>query len=116
MLFWEIIISAIVFLVLLIIPFRSRWYMGCGFGLAGAILAGGIAFGACWYYLKYYYVKPRPRNDSDWAGLETLVLCLLVIVGSTVLGLLGGIGCAYGLGLARSSSDKPSSIPDPLEF
>ena len=46
---WQIIAAAVVFLALLVIPLRSRWYMGCELGLLGAIQGGVVAFGAGWY-------------------------------------------------------------------
>jgi hypothetical protein len=95
---WLIIGVALVFLVLLVIPLGSRWYKGCALALLGAILTGGGTFGAGWYYLTYCYVKPRPRNDSDWSGLETVLLCLVALpVVGAIVGLLLGIYCAYWL-------------------
>ena len=112
---WNVLVIVIVFLSLLIIPLRSRWYMGCGLALGGAILAGGTAFGAGWYYLRYHYVAPRPRHDMDFGGFATVLLYLLFIpAGSALLGLLLGIGYAYWL--VGSLPDKSSSKPDSLEF
>ncbi len=98
MLFWYVIGGGIVFLGLLIIPLRSRWFMGCGLALLGAVLGGASAFGAGWYYLTYYFVKPKPRHDMDFGGLETPLLCLLAMpVVGALLGLVLGLGCAYWL-------------------
>jgi hypothetical protein len=110
---WYVLVGGIVFLGLLVIPLRSRWYMGCGLALLGAILAGGTAFGAGWYYVTHYHVAPRPRHDMDFSGLETPLICLVVIPAfSTLVGLLLGIGCAYLL--VESLPDKSSSKPDRL--
>lgn len=111
---WYVIII-VVFFGMLIIPLRSRWYMGCGLGFLGAILASGAAFGAGWYYVTYCFVKPRPRHDMDFGGLETPLICLVLIpAGSVLLGFLLGIGCAYWV--AGSLPDKSSSKPESLEF
>jgi len=113
--FWYVIVGGIVLLALLVIPLRSRWYMGCGLALLGAILAGGTAFGAGWYYLKYYHVKPRPRHDMDFNGMEAPLLCIIVIPAlSTLVGFVLGLGCAYFL--AGSRADEPPSKPDRLDF
>ena len=96
MFFWYIIGGGIVFLTLLVIPFRSHWYMGCGLALLGAFLTGGIAFGAGWYYVRYHHVAPRPKHDMDFSGFETPVICLVFIpLLSALLGLVLGIWCAY---------------------
>ena len=81
---WYVIII-VVFFGMLIIPLRSRWYMGCGLGFLGAILASGAAFGAGWYYVTYCFVKPRPRHDMDFGGLETPLICLVLIPAGSVL-------------------------------
>jgi hypothetical protein len=109
--FWYFIAFGIVFVGLLVIPLRSRWYMGCGFALLGAILAGGTAFGAGWYYVNHFHVSPRPRHDMDFSGLETPLIWLVVIPAlSTLVGLVLGIGCAYFL--VGSLPDKSSSKSD----
>jgi hypothetical protein len=115
MIFWYVIVGGIVLLGLLAIPLRSRWYMGCALALLGAILGGGTAFGAGWYYVNHYHVTPRPRHDMDFSGLETPLLCLVVIPAlSTLVGLVVGIGYAYSL--VGSLPDKSSSKPDGLEI
>ena len=96
MFFWYVIVGGIVFLGLLVIPLRSRWYMGCGMASLGAILGGGAGFAAGWIYSTYFYVKPRPRHDMDFAGLETLILCFVALpVLGVLLGLVLGIWSAY---------------------
>jgi hypothetical protein len=113
--FWYIIVGGVVFLGLLVIPLRARWYLGCGLALLGAILAGGAAFGAGWYYLKHYHVAPRPRHDMDFSGLETPLICLVVIPAlSTLVGLLLGMACAYFL--VGSLPEESSSRPDRRGF
>jgi hypothetical protein len=110
---WYIIITIVV-LVLVMIPLRS-WYVGCGLGLLGAILAGGAAFGAGWYYVKYHYVRPRPRHDMDFGGMETPLICLVFLpLVCAIVGLLLGIVCAYWLDLW--SSDEPPSKREPLDL
>lgn len=103
--FWYIVVG-VVFLGLLLLPLRSRWYMGCALALLGAILGGAGAFGAGWYYLKHDYVRPQPRNDSDFGGFETPLFCLFVIPAfSAIVGLLLGIVCAHWLRLWSSDED-----------
>jgi hypothetical protein len=112
---WYVIVGGIVFVSMLVIPLRSRWYMGCGLALLGAILAGGIAFGAGWYYVNRYHVAPRPQHDMDFSGLETPLICLVVIPAlSTLVGLVLGLGYAYFL--VGSLPDKSSSKPDRSEY
>src|SRR6516165_3443087 len=68
-------------------------YVGCAFALLGAILAGGLALGVGWSYVRYYYTAPRPRNDSDWSGAAVPLLCMVLIPGvSALIGLVPGIG------------------------
>jgi hypothetical protein len=95
---WQIIAVAVVFLALLVIALGSRWYMGCGLGLLGAILGGVVAFGAGWYYVTNYHKAPRPRHDMDFGGMETPLLCLVALPAlGVVLGLLAGIAAAHWL-------------------
>ena len=102
---WYIVVGG-VFLGLLLLPLRSRWYMGCALALLGTILGGAGAFGAGWYYLKYQYVPPRPRNDSDFGGFETPLLCLFVLPAfGAIGGLLLGVVCSYWLRLWSSDED-----------
>jgi hypothetical protein len=106
--FSYVIVGGIVILGLLVVPLRSRWYMGCALALLGAILAGGTAFAAGWYYVMHYHVTPRPRHDMDFSGMETPLIGLVFIPAvSAFLGLVLGIGCAYSL--VRSLPDKSSS-------
>jgi hypothetical protein len=112
---WYVIVGGIVFLTLVVIPLRSRWYLGCGFGLLGAILGGATAFGAGWYYVKHYHVVPRPRHDMDFNGLETPIIFLVFIPAlGTLVGFVLGLGCAYLLD--QRLRDKPPSKPDGLEL
>jgi hypothetical protein len=100
---WLIILMAVLFLALLVVPLGSRWYQGCALAFLGAVVGGGGAFGAAWYYLNYWYVKPPPRGDSDWGGFATVLVLLvgLPVVGG-IAGLLLGIFYAYWLKLRTS--------------
>ena len=112
---WYVIICGIMFLTLVVIPLRSRWYLGCGFSLLGAILAGAIAFGAGSYYVRHYHVAPRPRHDMDFSGMETPILCLVFIPAlSALIGFVLGLGCAYLLD--QRLKDRPPTKPDRLEL
>ena len=112
--FWYVVMGGIVFLCLVVIPLRSRWYLGCGFALLGALLAGATSFGAGWYYVKHYHVVPRPRHDMDFNGLETPLICLVFIPAlSALVGLVLGLGCAYLVD--QRLDDKPPLKPDGLE-
>jgi len=109
--FWYVVIVGIVFFSVLIIRLRSRWYMGCGFALLGAILLGGIAFGAGWYYLSHH-PAPRPKHDMDWSGAATAIAWLLIVPAlSALVGLVLGIRFAYFLvgTLPDESPSKPDS-------
>ena len=71
-------------------------YVGCAFALLGAILAGGLALGVGWFYVRHYYTAPRPRNDSDWSGAAVPLLCMVLLPGvSALIGFALGIGFAY---------------------
>ncbi len=96
---WYVIFLGIVFLSLITIPLRRRWYMGCGLGLLGAILGGGAAFGVGWCYWRYVYTPPPKRDINDWSGLVVIAFWLvgLPAVG-VVLGSVLGIWSAYLLG------------------
>jgi hypothetical protein len=87
---WSVLIGGILFFGILIIPLRSRWYMGCGFALLGAILIGGSAFASSWYYMKYVYTPPPNRDINDWSGLVVAVwLVGLPVIGAAVGSVLG---------------------------
>jgi hypothetical protein len=75
---WYVIVGAIVFFGLLILVLRSRWYRGCALAFLGAILGGGAAFAAGWYYTRGH-AAPRPRHDMDFSGLENLIIWLLIV-------------------------------------
>jgi hypothetical protein len=112
MTFWYVIIAGIIGVALVVIPLRSRWYMGCGFGLLGAILSGGIAFGAGWYYASHH-PAPRPKHDMDFSGLGTPVIWLLVIPAvSALVGFVLGIVCAYYVYLSGALPNEPPSKPE----
>jgi hypothetical protein len=93
--FWYVVIVGIVIFSVLIIQIRSRWYMGCGFALLGAILLGGIAFGAGWYYISHH-PPPRHKHDMDFSALATGIVWLLIVPAlSALVGLVLGIRFAY---------------------
>jgi hypothetical protein len=96
--FWNAIIIGAVIVAVTVASLGSRWYLGCALALLGAVLAGGLAFGAGWYYLNHYFVKPRPRHDMDFGDLGTPILCLLVIPAMSALaGLVLGVASAHVL-------------------
>jgi hypothetical protein len=112
---WYVIVGGIMFLTLVVIPLRSRWYLGCGLGLLGAILGGATAFGAGWYYVKHYHVVPRPRHDMDFNGMETPIICLVFIPAlSALVGFVLGLACAYLLDQRLQNQLPPK--PDGIEL
>jgi hypothetical protein len=95
--FWYVVIVGIVIFSVLIIQLRSRWYMGCGFALLGAVLLGGIALGIGWFY-AISHPPPRPKHDMDWGTLGTGFISLLLIPAvSALVGLVLGIRFAHFL-------------------
>ena len=96
--FWYVIFLVAVFFAMIIIPLGRRWYAGCGLALLGGILGGAGAWGMSWYYLTYLYVKPKPRNDSDWTGIGTALFCIVIVPAvGMILGSVLGVYSAYFL-------------------
>jgi hypothetical protein len=111
---WYVIFVGIVFISLIIIPLRRRWYMGCGLGLLGAIIGGGAGFGLGWCYLTYAYTPPPRRDINDWSGLVVAAFWLLGIPAiGVVLGSVLGIWSAYLL--RELVADEPPTKPGPID-
>ncbi len=111
---WYLIFVGTVFVSLIIVPLRRRWYMGCGLGLLGAMIGGGAAYGLGWWYMRYAYT-PSPRRDiNDWSGVVVAVFWLPGIPAiGVVLGSVLGIWPAYLL--RELVPAEPPTKPGPID-
>ena len=111
---WYLIFAGIVVVSLIIIPLGRRWYLGCGLGLLGAIIGGGVGFGLGWCYLRYATTPPPRRDINDWSGLVVAAFWLLGIPAiGVVLGSVLGIWSAYLL--RELVPNEPSTKPGPTD-
>jgi hypothetical protein len=112
---WLLIPIGAVVVIGLALSRLRRPFVGLGLTLLGGILGGVLTFGAAMFWLVYLYTPPRPRNDSDWSGLEVPLFFVVVVpFGCTILGILLGLGFSFWREWHPPA--KPLEKPEPLDL